>query len=223
VAEVLDDRMTFSPACLEAMRAFRRGNPWLGNFQQRACKLHALNRDLSRAYDLRPGPELVCVPGDTIGRELATQRGIQLYGADCYDRDANRIELHADSMGHLSVVTYLHEFGHARGLDEWQTCRWSVNLFRRIFPRSFARLQQVGHRLLRTGLAVWQAPSQPLTRSDQRVTVRRLDLPKADERARAETIARMEGGRLVAAVPGSNGFAAIVDVPRRPGRKARKS
>jgi hypothetical protein len=182
VAEVLDDQMTFNAACLEAMRAFRRGKPWLGNFQKRACKLHALNRDLSRAYRLDPAPQLVCVPHGA-GQELARRAAmssLRLFGVDCYDGLANRIELHADPNGHLSVVTYLHEFGHARGLDEWQTCRWSVNLFRRIFPRSFERLEQVGHRLLRVRLALSRpAPEAgPLApRRDQHVSVRRLDRP----------------------------------------------
>jgi hypothetical protein len=51
--------------------------------------------------------------------------------------------------GKLSVVTFLHEFGHARGFGERQACRWSLNLFRRCFPRSFARCTACGHVLLR--------------------------------------------------------------------------
>jgi hypothetical protein len=51
--------------------------------------------------------------------------------------------------GKLSVLTYLHEFAHARGADERQACRWSINLFRRCFPRSFARCRAVGHTLVR--------------------------------------------------------------------------
>jgi hypothetical protein len=46
-------------------------------------------------------------------------------------------------------VTFLHEFAHARGFDERQACRWSINLFRRCFPRSFASCRQVGHTLVR--------------------------------------------------------------------------
>jgi hypothetical protein len=50
-------------------------------------------------------------------------------------------------VGKLSVVTYLHELAHARGYDERQAVKWSVNLFRKVFPRSFARCQQEGHLL----------------------------------------------------------------------------
>ena len=48
----------------------------------------------------------------------------------------------------LSVVTYLHEFAHSRGADERQACGWSINLFRRIFPRSYARCRHQGHMLI---------------------------------------------------------------------------
>ena len=52
-------------------------------------------------------------------------------------------------LGRLSVVTYLHEFGHARGHDEREATRWSTNLFRRCFPHQYARLIHRGHILLR--------------------------------------------------------------------------
>jgi hypothetical protein len=47
------------------------------------------------------------------------------------------------------VVTVLHEWGHVLGLGERGACRWSVNLFRRVFPREFERLARVGHLLVR--------------------------------------------------------------------------
>jgi hypothetical protein len=50
--------------------------------------------------------------------------------------------------GH-SVVTYLHEFAHALGRNERGACRWSLNLFCRVFPREFARCAQRGHCLVR--------------------------------------------------------------------------
>ena len=47
--------------------------------------------------------------------------------------------------GRLSVVTYLHEFAHALGRGERGACRWSLNLFRRVFPEQCARLRADGH------------------------------------------------------------------------------
>ena len=51
--------------------------------------------------------------------------------------------------GKLSVVTFLHEWGHVFGKDEHEACRWSINLFKRCFPDQFARCLQQGHMLLR--------------------------------------------------------------------------
>jgi len=49
--------------------------------------------------------------------------------------------------GKLSVVTFLHEFAHALGRDERGACRWSINLFRSVFPEQYARLRADGHTL----------------------------------------------------------------------------
>jgi hypothetical protein len=127
VAEVLDDTMTFRPAALRAMRAFRRLKPWRGTPAEQATKFRMLHEDLCRVYRLRT--TLNMSPGP--------------FGV-CYDPTRDLIML-----PQFSVVSYLHEFGHARGYDERETCRWSINLFRRIFPRSFARCRQEGHMLLR--------------------------------------------------------------------------
>lgn len=129
VAEVIDLAMTFKPAALRAVRRFARSKPWRGTLEERSRKFHRLNRDLARAYGIER-PVLVIA----VDRERATGNG-------CYCPATHLIRLVAK----LSVVTYLHEFGHARGYDERRACRFSINLFRRTFPRSFARCIHVGH------------------------------------------------------------------------------
>lgn len=129
VAEILDDRLTFKPAALRAVRELSRAKPWRGSRQERLAKLQRCAAALASAYGID------CP-------------AIQVYrGPDGYQPRTNTIYLNA----RLSVVTFLHEFGHARGFDERQTCRWSVNLFRRCFPRSYARCQHVGHTLVNNG------------------------------------------------------------------------
>ena len=113
---MLDDTITFKAATLEALRAFKASHPWRGTPAERLAKFRRLNRRLATIYGIE-APKVV-----------VTQ------GPGCYMPSAHRIYLR-----NLSVVTYLHEFGHARGWDERQTCRWSLNLFRRVFPRQFAR------------------------------------------------------------------------------------
>ncbi len=133
VVEVLDDQISFRPASLRAVRIFATSNPWTGSLDQRKKKFCKLNRSMAAAYGIRK-PELVFgnLDGSSSGRSY-------------YEPGRHRIVL----VGKLSVVTYLHEFAHARGMGEQGACRWSINLFRRCFPRQFSRLIQVGHTLVR--------------------------------------------------------------------------
>ncbi|MCE9533964.1 MAG: hypothetical protein K8T89_23005 [Planctomycetes bacterium] len=125
VAEVLSDRRKYKPEALKALRAFRRSKPWRGTFNERREKFGKLHEELCRVYGL-------CTQLKFWARDVAY-----------YSPGEDRINLPT-----LSVVTYLHEFAHARGADERQACGWSINLFRRIFPRSFARCRHHGHMLV---------------------------------------------------------------------------
>ena len=134
VREVLNPSMRFKPAGLRAVRAFARSKPWRGALSERKEKFRRLNRELAAAYGIAE-PRLLFV-----GIEANAHSGASYY----------RPAAHAITLaGKLSVLTYLHEFAHARGADERQACRWSINLFRRCFPRSFARCRPVGHTLVR--------------------------------------------------------------------------
>lgn len=65
---------------------------------------------------------------------------------DCYRADENLIYLSKPS-----IITALHEFAHALyGADETQACRWSVQLFRKTFPKAFAQLDWQGHMLIKS-------------------------------------------------------------------------
>jgi hypothetical protein len=135
VAECLSDRMTFKPEALRAMRAFRASHPWQGSDSERFAKLQALHTALAHAYGIEP-PALV----------RGTRAGADS-GASHYIPSRHQIVMCGPD---LSVITYLHEFGHARGYGERGACRFSLNLFRRVFPRAFARLRPVGHTLIRS-------------------------------------------------------------------------
>jgi hypothetical protein len=132
VNEVLDPAMKFKPAALRAVRRFARSRPWRGTIGERKAKFQRLNQELADAYAIaRPSLNFYQVEDGlyTNGRNRRARHTITLYGK-------------------LSVVTYLHEFGHARGFGERQACRFSINLFRRCFPRSFARCRAIGHTLV---------------------------------------------------------------------------
>lgn len=133
VAEIIDESAKYRPAALRAVREFRRAKAWRGSVEERKAKFRTLNAALAAAYGI-PEPSLACNVDES-----------QSSGSSYYRPDTHSIALN----GRLSVVTFLHEFAHARGFDERQAVRWSVNLFRRVFPRSFARCRQVGHTLQR--------------------------------------------------------------------------
>jgi hypothetical protein len=130
VREVLDPDRKYRPAALRAVRALRCAGAWRGTLAERQRNVARLHRRLCRAYRLRVG--------------LVFVNGAGSSGGSSYSPKDRTIRLR----GRLSVVTYLHEFAHARGYDERRACAWSINLFARCFPRSFARCRQVGHMLV---------------------------------------------------------------------------
>ena len=133
VAEVLDPPVRFRPSVVRAVKRFARSKPYRGTPDERRAKFVALHAALCSAY----------------GKQTALAFG----GLDGGDSGASNYRPATDLItvcGRLSVVTYLHEFAHALGRDEREAVRWSVNLFRVGFPRSFARCGQSGH-MLRQG------------------------------------------------------------------------
>jgi hypothetical protein len=133
VAEVLNPDAKYRRATLAAVRAYARAKPWRGSQAERKAKAERLLAALAASYNRPRVPALVLVPA----------------GGDYYRPATDTICLNETSSKKFSIITLLHEFGHALGKDERQTCRWSINLFARCFPRSFAGLSADGHCLRR--------------------------------------------------------------------------
>ncbi len=133
VLEVLDETLTYPNGVLQAVRVFAESKPWQGSLNERKKKFRKLNQALSATCKIVP-PKLVF-------RQIDGSHS----GASHYSKLHHHIVL----MGKLSVVTYLHEFAHAMEMDEKDACRWSINLFRRFFPRQYGKLIHVGHMLVR--------------------------------------------------------------------------
>ena len=134
VAEVLDPPVRFRDATVMAVRQFAMSRPWRGTVEERKAKFLRLHRRLCAIY------------GKTTRLRFGPLDG-ECSGGSCYSPHDDLIEL----SGKLSVTTYLHEFAHALGRGERGACRWSINLFRRCFPRSFGRCRSDGHMLRRAG------------------------------------------------------------------------
>jgi|SRR5579859_2979537 len=134
VAEVLDDNMKFLPGTNKVMEEFKKSQPWKGDREEIQAKFRALNEELSTVYGIEP-PQVIFVSRFVYG--------------SCYFSIGNLIILEQEKDGRYSVVVFLHEFGHALGKNEKATCKWSINLFKRHFPRSFNKLIPKGHLLMR--------------------------------------------------------------------------
>jgi hypothetical protein len=74
----------------------------------------------------------------------ATWKQPMASGNSSYDPLTHTITLR----GKFSIITSLHEFGHARGFDEEDTVIWSVNIFKRLFPNSFIKLVGADHMMI---------------------------------------------------------------------------
>ena len=133
VLEVVDNAARFRATALRAVRVFAASNPWSGTIPERKEKLRGLNKSLAAAYNI-PEPEL------PFGRIDGSSSG-----SSHYIPSHHRIVLE----GKLSVVTYMHEFAHARRMGERSACRWSINIFRKCFPLQYSRLVGRGHMLIR--------------------------------------------------------------------------
>ncbi|MHC4464215.1 MAG: hypothetical protein ACYS30_22725 [Planctomycetota bacterium] len=132
VEEILSDR-PYRRRTMRALRAFKESGPWSGTFPARQAKFFVLHAELCRIY--RQHTALLMHP--SVLSNVSS-------GESCYNREEDIILL----VGKLSVLTYLHEFGHVlKGHSEREACMWSVNLFRKVFPEQFERLTATGHYL----------------------------------------------------------------------------
>ena len=125
----LGQLLKFPAATLNAVRAFAASKPWRGSFEERQSKFRQLHADFCRIYGVNPTLQ---IEGNGTGDS----------GASSYCPIKNTITL----VGRLSVITFLHEWGHVlNGADEFAACRWSLRLFQRCFSKSFNRLRWEGH------------------------------------------------------------------------------
>jgi hypothetical protein len=129
LSAALGQPLKFPAATLKAVKTFARSKPWRGTLEERQLKFRQLHADLCRVYSVNP---TLVIEGDGTGDS----------GGSSYSPESKVITL----TGRLSVITFLHEWGHClRGHSEFEACRWSLRLFQRCFPRSFARLRWEGH------------------------------------------------------------------------------
>lgn len=131
VDECIDDKLKYKKATLNAIEEFKSMRPWMGTILERKTKLIYLHRHLCEIYGIDIG---ITFDLQSYSRYLPMEKIIVLHNC--------------------SVVTFLHEFAHAMGKDEKGACRWSLNIFKRFFPKSFEKNHKVGHMLIKKNLPV---------------------------------------------------------------------
>lgn len=128
--------MKFKPAVYEAVKKFRQSQPWRGTQGEMQFKFRVLNEELAGIYEI-PVPQLVFVDKFPVG-------------ACCFPTSKPAvIMMEPEKDGRYSVVCFLHEFAHCLKKNEREACKWSINLFKRLFPSSYAKLEHKGHLLVK--------------------------------------------------------------------------
>ena len=130
--ELLEPPVQFREETIEAVQRFKESGPWTGTLEERMSKFRHFHDALCQIY----GKQTTLRFGDLSG---------DCSGSSFYNRIDDEIVL----QGKLSVVTFLHEYAHVLGRDERGAVRWSVCLFRQVFPEEFAKCHFEGHMLRR--------------------------------------------------------------------------
>jgi hypothetical protein len=123
VAEAISDNVQFTPEIVQAVKNVRAAKLFQGTLAERQEKFRTFHAAMCKAMDV--SIELKFKPG----RKLSAYRLTHKTGT---------------LIGRLSLVTYFYIMSHAAQYDFNGQMTFSINLFRKYFPRSFARCEQQG-------------------------------------------------------------------------------
>jgi hypothetical protein len=129
MAENIKDDVKFKKGAVAVLRKFKAKKTFKMNVPCRLEAMGELLEDLSKVYGIEcPGLEATNINGGHSGDSY-------------YDRLNHKIMM----QGKLSIITLLHEFAHARGRGEKGACIFSLNLFKRVYPKQFEKLDGRNH------------------------------------------------------------------------------
>ena len=130
IQQILETPIDFPVPIVTALRHFKRHHK-LGN-ESHEQRLQGM-RDLLNEIAVTGGCPIPSLTMEGINGESS--------GASQYIQETHTIIMR----GKLSIITFLHECAHAvYGYDEHMSRVWSINLFKRVYPKAFARLQVEG-------------------------------------------------------------------------------
>lgn len=137
--EVTSDTMLFKLGVIAALRAFKERRTGSLSTEERFAAMQELIAELARIYE---------IPAPTLAME-------NIDGSHSWESSYNPAAHTITMRGRLSIITLLHEFAHARGMNEYGAVGWSVSLFKRVYPERYAQLHQQDHVLTA------EAPPEP--------------------------------------------------------------
>ena len=130
IQQILETPIDFPVPIVTALRHFKRHHK-LGN-ESNESRLQGM-RDLLNEIAVTGGCPIPALRMEHINGESS--------GSSQYIQETHTIVMR----GKLSIITFLHECAHAvYGYDEHMSRAWSINLFKRVYPKAFARLQVEG-------------------------------------------------------------------------------
>lgn len=144
VNEIIDDEMEYPEGVVEAVENWKKKKLWGSSTNlERLIGLAEMAVELSLIYNI----ECPLVKVDQSIDLDATVRDTKLQksGSSNYNLTTHMITM----SGNLSIITFLHEYGHALQKGERSATAWSVNLFKRVFPNQFEKLDHSQHTLIR--------------------------------------------------------------------------
>jgi hypothetical protein len=123
----IDESKTYKPEAIKALKAFKKKKTFKLPMEERIEAMRELVASLAEIYEVSKPIEF---------------RAENLDGSSS---GLSHVKVREDRFilvmqGRLSVITLLHEFAHCRGYDEIEAKIWSLNFFRKAYPKQFARL-----------------------------------------------------------------------------------
>jgi hypothetical protein len=116
---------------IKILEKFKQMNPWEGDVGSRISKFNWCFKELKKIYN-KEEYALVC--------SVATETKFWYSSRGSYTDTLGKVIV---LKGRLSVITFLHEFAHAFGMDEEGARQWSKNLFKKVWPEKYEKLVEI--------------------------------------------------------------------------------
>lgn len=125
--EIMDKKLIFKKATIKELRLFK--------------KFWRKEKDKDNEIKFKMLETLIKKLGEIYGKPVKITYKPEIPSC-CYNQLTKTITMNKS----LSIISALHEFSHhIYGPSELQACRWSLQLFRTVFPKAYNKLEWNRH------------------------------------------------------------------------------